>query len=131
MATTIKFTEEKRHMNYSLDEFQWLRRTVMRLYGYNMDSFFISSMVDKLDLVRDLKPGCSIYFVPSKYECYTDNDIESLEKWCNGFDSRKYFNYLKDEEKRENYRPMLCNAFCIKRTNKLWVLRSLDYEYKH
>lgn len=129
MATTIRFTEDKRHSNFRLDEFKDMRRYIMLAKGSSIDQLFLYQLVDKLDEVKDMAVGSKVYIMPSEWRCYVGSNIKEIEREWNWFETGKSWSAL-DEKQREHYRPQQLNAFCIKRTEKLWVVRDLDYEYK-
>lgn len=126
----IILTEDKRKMNFTHDEFNRVRQFLMRMMDSSMDSFWLCSIVDEADKLKELKPGSSLYFVPSKCQCYTFLDIESLEKYCNRFEAGEILKGL-DNETRDKYKPDWHNAYCVKRTEKLLVVRNVNYCYRY
>lgn len=129
MATTIRFTEDKRHSNFRLDEFKDMRRYIMLAKGSSIDNSFLYKLVDELDEVKDMAVGSKVYIMPSAWMCYVGSNIKEIERRWNQFETGELWGTL-GEMQREHYRPQQLNAFCIKRTEKLWVVRDIDYVYK-
>lgn len=122
METTITGVY-KNYLKWKNDEFRSLRRFII-MQQSQLSAIGLGSMMDVMDEVRELNTGEILYCVPSQNEVYRRKSVEELQECGNMMDKSADRN-----AGLECYRPMWSYSFCIKRTEKGWIFRFLEYCY--
>ena len=100
-------------------EFRTLRAFI---FGTNtsMAPCFMYRLADKMDDVREMIPGEELYFLISKYECYTAHTLGAINTTY-----ERMRNAVENGGLSENYKPF-SDGFCIRRTAKRYEYHKLN-----
>lgn len=118
--------DTKRSLRFKADEFDNLRGfIILQQVNTAIGVLGINSLMKCMDDVRELKVGETIFCIPAKVRCYWGNNLEKQNERANHWER-----LFKVNESFENYRPNWGYSFAIKRTEKGWVYRYIDYKFK-
>lgn len=112
----------KRGLRFKAEEFNNLRGFII-LHNMNIAVEVIGMrfLMDCMDAVRDLKIGETIFCTPSKNNCYWSKELAKVNDRANFWEKKR--------NEYPEYAPVWSYAFAIKRTEKGWVYRDLDYKF--
>jgi len=117
--------DTKRSLRFKADEFSNLRGfIIIQQMNTSVGMFGMRSLMECMDAVRELKVGETIFCIPSESRCYWGNNLEDPN-----FRANYWERFFKEEGKGESYRPNWGYSFAIKRTEKGWVYRHIDYKF--
>ncbi|MBO5957397.1 MAG: hypothetical protein J6Q39_07575 [Bacteroidales bacterium] len=117
--------DTKRSLRFKADEFNNLRGfIILQQMNTAVEMIGMRILMECMDAVRDLEIGETIYCVPAKSTCYWGKDLAKVNERANYWER-----FYKERESCEDYRPNWSYSFAIKRTEKNWVYRYVDYKF--
>ena len=117
--------DTKRSLRFKADEFNNLRGfIILQQVNTAIGVLGINSLMKCMDDVRELKVGKTIFCIPSKGGCYWGDNLEKQNERANYWER-----FFKEKRSYEDNRPNWGYSFAIKRTEKGWVYRSIDYKF--
>ena len=115
--------DTKRSLRFKADEFNNLRGfIILQQMNTAVEMIGMRILMECMDAVKDMEIGETIYCVPAKSNCYWGKDLAKVNDRANYWECKK--------EEYADYKPNWGYAFAIKRTEKGWVYRYIDYKFK-
>ena len=117
--------DTKRSLRFKADEFNNLRGfIILQQVNTAIGVLGVNSLMRCMDDVRDLKVGETIFCIPAESRCYWGDNLEKQNDRANYWE--RFFN---EKGTCKDYRPNWGYSFAIKRTEKGWVYRYIDYKF--
>ena len=101
----------------------------MRSYLFteqNMDRAFMGRFCDAMDELKEMPVGSTKFVLTSKIECYTADSLERLNKISETLEKGVQCGDLAND-----YEPIYMYVFCIKRTEKRYNYKQMDWHFVH
>lgn len=115
--------DTKRSLRFKADEFNNLRGfIILQQMNTSVGPFGMRLLIEYMDCIRELNKGETLFCVPAKSACYYGQDLKKVNDRANGWE--------RDKERFPDYKPNWGYAFAIKRTEKGWVYRYVDYKFQ-
>lgn len=108
-------------------EFVKMRGCILRFYAHHIKPVFVERLVNTCDIIRDLKVGESLFVILAPFAVYTASSLEGMNGRIASWEKFALETHGKKSSDGNNYMPIPCSAFVVRRTQKRWDLSCLDY----